>query len=295
MPIESKPVALQPGEGVIRCPAVRSLIKDGKLQHEELQSASVQELVKVFSGQDRNLAPSEPGSLANVAGFFAIVNHGVPEDAENKGHGLMDHLHDLFEKGGDLGDAAKVAGGKSTNRRFNLRFLGSNGDHPGTVDFFKDDESGEFQAEKFRLTMAEVSDGQTLTIQGIARMIIKANGSDPKASALDLAKSSGEWALMVCVLRADGTSTDIPVADLERMYSQADPTQLLIGSRRATATEWVKVTAQITAAIATEKGHARMSLAAELHHAFGRFNTGNDAKICPCMTCNPHIWRTLGS
>ena len=143
--------------------------------------------------------------------------------------------------------------------------------------------------------MAEFSDGTTLTIHGIARMIIKANAADSNASPLDLGKSAGEWALMVCVLRADGTTTDIQVADLERMYSQADPAQLLIGSRRATALEWMKVTAQISAAIATEKGGvARITIAEKLHHAFGRFNAGSGEKICPCMTCSPGIWKTSG-
>jgi hypothetical protein len=290
----SDPVPLQPGEGVIRCPAVRSLIKNGKLKHEEhdgLQTAAVQELVRAFSGQPRDLAPNEPGSLANVAGFFAIVNHGIEDGAEEQGHGLIDSVVSLLHKGGD---AAKVAGGKSTTRRFDLRFLGSKGDHPGTVNFFTDDERGEFQPEKFTSAMAKFSKGGTLTIQGVARMIIEANGADPKASALDLAKSAGEWALMVCVLRAGEATTDIPTAALERMYSQADPTQLLIGSGRATALEWVKVTAQITAAIAEEKGRvARMTLAEKLHQAFGRFNDVSNEKICPCMTCNPAIWRTL--
>jgi hypothetical protein len=141
--------------------------------------------------------------------------------------------------------------------------------------------------------MAEVSDGQTLTIHGIARMIIKANASDKNASPLDLAKSSGEWALMVCVLRPDATATDIPIANLERMYSQADPTQLLIGSGRATALEWVKVTAQITAAIAAEKHRPSITIAEDLHRAFGRFKAEGGEKICPCMKCNPGIWRNL--
>src|SRR5258706_14698085 len=117
MTIESKPVPLQPGEGVIRCPAVRSLIKDGKLEHESLQTASVQELVRVLSGQDRHLSPNEAGSLANVAGFFAILNHGVPDGAEDDGGGLLDNLRALFHKGGDVRDAAGVAAGESTTRR----------------------------------------------------------------------------------------------------------------------------------------------------------------------------------
>jgi hypothetical protein len=290
----SDPVPLQPGEGVIRCPAVRSLIKNDKLKHEAhegLQTASVQDLVRALSGQDRDLAPNEPGSLANVAGFFAIVNHGLPDGPEDQGQGVVDGLRSLLHMGGD---AAKVAGGKSTSRRFNLRFLGSKGDHPGTVNFFSDDESGEFQAEKFTSAMAEFGEGGTLTIHGIARMIISANAADKNAKELDLAKSAGEWALMVCVLRADETTTDIPVAALERMYSQADPTQLLIGSGRATALQWVKVTAQITAAIAAEKGlAARITLAKKLHDAFGRFNSASEEKICPCIGCNPGSWTNL--
>jgi hypothetical protein len=94
---DTKPVPLQPGEGVIRCPAVRSLIKDGKLKHEGLQTAAVEELVSVLSGQPRHLAPNEAGSLANVAGFFAILNHGMAEGAEDAGHGLMDSLRSLFQ------------------------------------------------------------------------------------------------------------------------------------------------------------------------------------------------------
>jgi hypothetical protein len=115
---------------------------------------------------------------------------------------------------------------------------------------------------------------------------------DSKGSTLDLAKSSGEWALMVCALRASEATTDIPVADLERMYSQADSTQLLVGTSRATARGWVKVTAQIAAAIATEKGQAKLTIATELHSAFKNIN-GSSEKHCPCMSCNPEIWKTL--
>jgi hypothetical protein len=162
----SEPVPLQPGEGVIRCPAVRSLIKDGELKHEDLQTAAVQDLVRAFSGQDRDLAPNEPGSLANVAGFFAIVNHGMPDGPEDQGQGFVDSLRSFFHKGEALREAAKVADGKSSSRRFDLRLLGSKGDHPGTVNFFKNDESGEFQTGQFNSAMAEFSDGQTLTVQG---------------------------------------------------------------------------------------------------------------------------------
>jgi hypothetical protein len=56
----------------------------GKLSHQNLETASVQELVRVFSGQDRDLAPHEPGSLANVAGFFAILNHGLEKRAPDR-------------------------------------------------------------------------------------------------------------------------------------------------------------------------------------------------------------------
>ena len=292
--MSSKPVELKPGEGVIRCPAVRSLVKSGKLHHEGLQTAAVQELVRVFSGQDRDLAPNEPGSLANVAGFFAILNHGVPEHPEGGGHGLKDRILALVRKAPDLVDAAAVASGKSTSRLFDLRLFGSKGDHPGTVNFFKNDSSGEFQAEQFASVMARVSDGVTLTIQGIARMIIIANAGawDREGSTLDLAKSAGEWALMVCALRADGTTTDIPVAGLERMYSQADPSQLLTGTRRASARDWVKMTAQITAAIAAEKGQAIITVAGALHSVFESINTGNGQKLCPCRSCNPEVWKT---
>jgi len=290
--MSSKPVELQPGEGVIRCPAVRSLVKGGKLQHEGLQTAAVQELVRVFSGQDRDLAPTEPGSLANVAGFFAILNHGVPEHAVGDGHGLKERFLAFVQKGPDVADAAAVAAGKSTSRLFDLRLLGSKGDHPGTVNFFKNDSGGEFQAEQFTSVMTQVSDGRVLTIQGIAKMIIMANAGawDRVGSTVDLAKSAGEWALMVCALRADETTTDIAVADLERMYSQADSTQLLIGTRRASAQHWVKVTAQIAAAIAAEKRQSLITVASALHSVFESINSGNGEKLCPCKSCNAEVW-----
>jgi hypothetical protein len=273
-----EPKKSAPEEGVIRCPAVRSLVKGGKLQHADLH-ASVQELVRIFSGQNRDLAPNEPGSLANVAGFFAIVNHGVPE-------------HTFFNRIHDARDAATVAAGKSTTRRFDLRLFGSRGDHPGTVNFFKNDSAGEFQAGQFHDVMQRVSDGATLTIQGIARMIIMANDGawDRKGSTLDLAKSSGEWALMVCALRADDATTDISVADLERMYREADSTQLLIGTSRASARDWVKVTSQIAATIAAEKHESVFIIAGQLHFAYGDINHESGEKLCPCITCNPAVW-----
>ena len=118
-----------PAEGLIRCPAVRSLVKTGALQHENLETASVEDLVHAISGQARNLRPDEPGSIGNVGGFFAIFNHGVPE------HAILKGVHDAI-------DGAAVAAGKSTTRRFDLRLFESRGDHPGTVNFFKNDESG---------------------------------------------------------------------------------------------------------------------------------------------------------
>jgi hypothetical protein len=140
--------------------------------------------------------------------------------------------------------------------------------------------------------MADVSNGDTLTLQGIAKMIIMANDGawDSKGSVLDIAKSAGEWALMVCVLRANQATTDISVADLDRMYSQADSTQVLAGSRRATAFAWVRVTAQITAAIAAEKGQSKLTVAGALHAVFGGINAEGSEALCPCMTCNPRIW-----
>jgi hypothetical protein len=286
--MSSKPIELHPGEGVIRCPAVRSLIKEGKLKHEDLQTAAVQDLVRTLSGQPRDLAPFEAGSLGNVGGFFAIFNHGVPQQAIGERRGIGARIRGLFQRGRNAVDGTAVQLGKSTTRRFNLRFLGSDGDHPGTVDFFSDDERGEFQREHFVSVMTAVSDGATLTIEGIARMILMANARDSKASALDLAKSSGEWALMVCALRADASTTDISIADLERMFSRADSTQLLKGTQRATALEWIKVTAQIATAIAREK----VSAITELHSAFKQFNAGGQ-QLCPCATCNPEVWRTL--
>lgn len=285
-----KPADLRPGEGVIRCPAVRSLIKDGKLNHDELKTAAVQELVRVLSGQDRNLAPNEAGSLANVAGFFAILNHGVPESGGGTGSGFLESIRGLFQKNRNAVDAAAVGAGKGTSRRFDLRLFESPGDHPGTVNFFKNDSAGEFQPAQFAAVMAQVSDGRTLTIDGIAKMIIMANEGrwDKQGSTLDLAKSSGEWALMVCALRADRETTDISVADLEHLYSQADPTRLLVGTRRATAHDWIKVTSQIAAAIAVQKDSA---IAMRLHEAFGDINGGSSEKLCPCRICHSELWK----
>lgn len=253
-------------EGVIRCPAIRSLIQDGSLKHQNLQTASVADLMEALSSRPERLRPHEPGSLANIAGFFAIFNHRVPRD----GHAA----------------AAVLAGGAPAGT-FDLRLFGSAGDHPGTVDFFSNDEHGRFQAEHFASVMREVAGGDTLTIQGIARMIIAANARDPKASTLDLVKSAGEWALMVCALRTDGSTTDISVADLRRMYEERDSRKLTTGSAVATALDWIAVTIQITAAIAKEKGQ-RIKLARRLHSAFKDLGT-----LCPCVTCNARLWKVL--
>jgi len=95
-----------------------------------------------------------------------------------------------------------------------------------------------------------------------------------------------------CALRANPSTTDISVADLERMYSRADSMKLLLGSKKATALDWVKVTAQITAAIAAEKTRA-LTLSGFLHSVFDPFNGFSSAKLCPCMTCNPGVWKDV--
>jgi hypothetical protein len=266
-------------EGLIRCPAVRGLVKTGQLAHENLETAAVEDLVHAFSGQPRNLKPDEPGSIGNIAGFFAIFNHGVPE-------------HIFFRGMRNAIDGAKVAAGRPTARRFDLRLFESRGDHPGTVNFFKNDADGQFQSAQFEAEMQRVSDGTTLTIQGIAQLIIKANGGawDKEGSTIDLAKSSGEWALMVCALRADPSTTDISVDHLRALYSQADTTQLHHGCSQASAHDWVKTTARIATAIAFEKGKDVAAIARGLHSAYGKINDGDGEKLCPCKRCNPAVY-----
>jgi hypothetical protein len=263
-------------EGLIRCPAVRGLVKTGTLKNENLETAAVEDLVHAFSCQPGNLRPDEPGSIGNVAGFFAIFNHGVPE-------------HLFFRGIRNAIDGAKVAAGKPTARRFDLRLFQSRGDHPGTVNFFKNDADGEFQSAQFEEEMQRVSDGTTLTLQGIAKLIVKANGGawDKEGDTLDLAKSSGEWALMVCALRADPSTTDIAVADLRALYSRADTTQLLRGCCQASAHDWVKTTARIATAIAAEKAEDVSPLARNLHSAYSKIDHGDGPKLCPCQQCNP--------
>jgi len=269
-----------PSEGLIRCPAVRSLVKTGAVHDQDLQSASVEELVHAVSGHAQNLGPDEPGSIGNVAGFFAIFNHGIPA------HLLFNRLHDAW-------DGAKVAAGKNTQRRFDLRLFQSRGDHPGTVNFFKNDPEGEFQAAQFDHEMDELSEGGMLTMRGIAKLIIKANGGawDERGNVIDLAKSSGEWALMVCALRGDNSATSIAVADLRALYSEADTRQLLDGCRNASARDWVKVTAQIATAIAAEKGAKLSAIARKLHSAYGWINHGGET-LCPCKRCSPEVYET---
>ena len=283
--MKRKQLALSPGEAPILCPAIRSLVREGKLEHQELKIAAVQELVHVLSGQPRTLPPNEPGSLANVAGYFAIFNHSLPHH-EPKPRGLRNRIRSWFRKPLETTDAAQVAAGGRTDRKFSLHMLGSRGEHPGTVNFFHK-KTGEFQPEQFRTVMNEVSDGETLTIDGIARMIVRANDGewDVPGTSLDLAKSAGEWALLVCVLRKDPSSTDMPIAEIEQLYRDADSTRLLAGSRSATAEEWVRVTAQIAAAIARLRNRK-----VRLHKVFRHINGPNGVRLCPCITCNPAMW-----
>ncbi len=290
-------VELSPGEAPIRCPAIRTLVREGKLPHMDLKEAAVQELVHVLSGQQKTLKPSAPGSLANVAGYFAIFNHGLPHHKEDAPRGLGGFLHrvaDWIRKPFTTTDAAAVAAGRRTDRRFNLHLHGSPGEHPGTVNFFHKD-SGEFLPDQFRTVMSQVSDGKTLTIDGIARMIIRANNGewDVPGSTLDLAKSAGEWALMVCALRKSPSTTDIAIDDVERLYRAVDSTQLLMGSHSATAQDWVRVTAQITAAIARIKESPLVAIANKLHEAYEHINSRLTHKLCPCMTCNWKVWKGI--
>lgn len=263
--------------GELRCPAIRSLVTGNQLQHVEFL-AQVHDVVRVLSGgQGRELASDEPGSIANVAGFFAVHNHSV---TGNEGGGsLRRRLGLLREKIGKLVDAGSVLAGKETEHMFNLRFFKSAGDHPGTVDFFTNDTSGVFDPTRFENTMKRFAVEERLTIDGIAQMIIQANGADPNATALDLGKSAGEWALMVCAL-----GDPISVNELRTMYRDGNFERLLQGTRLATARQWVAMTIRISKAIAGE------SLKRKLHFAFGDDFNDDDDNLCPCVGCNPEAW-----
>jgi hypothetical protein len=109
--------------------------------------------------------------------------------------------------------------------------------------------------------------------------IIQANGADPDATPLDLGKSAGEWALMVCAL-----GDPISVNELRAMYRDGNFARLLQGTGLATARQWVAMTIRISKAIAVE------GLEMTIHSAFGDdFNDGDD-KLCPCGGCNPEAW-----
>lgn len=263
--------------GELRCPAIRSLVTGDQLRHVEFL-AQVHDVVRVLSGaQDRELSSDEPGSIANVAGFFAIHNHSV--NGNQSGGSLRKRLRRLRERIGELVDAASVLDGKDTDRKFNLRFFRSPGDHPGTVDFFTNDAAGVFDPAHFESTMAQFAVDDRLTIDGVARMILQANGADPNATTLDLGKSAGEWALMVCALE-----DPISVNELRAMYRDGNFERLLQGTRVATARQWLGMTIRISKAIAGVK------LARLLHSAFGDDFNDDDDKLCPCIGCNPKAW-----
>ena len=269
-------------EGVIRCPAIRSLVTNDQLTHSDLV-AKVEDVVRVLSGgKDRELSWNEPGSLANVAGFFAIHNHSI---GTPKGGSLRQRLRGLLAKLSRIDDAVSVSKGNETDRDFSLCFFQSDGDHPGTVDFFKDDAGGTFDETHFDRTMARFAPGGRLAIDGIAAMIIQANGADPEATEVDLGKSAGEWALMVSAL-----GPEIVVSELKAMY-QGDSTKLLAGTAVATASAWLATTIRISEAIAAQTDRTTIAkLARKLHEAFGDdFNDG-DEKLCPCKDCNRQQW-----
>ena len=269
-------------EGVIRCPAIRSLVDNDQLAHRDLV-AKVEDVVRVLSGgEESHLSANDPGSLANVAGFFAIHNHslGTPE-----GGGLRGRLRRLREKLSGIGAAASVAAGNETDRVFSLRFFQSKGDHLGTVDFFTKDANGEFDETHFDTTMARFAPDGRLTIDGIAAMIIQANGADSKATEVDLGKSAGEWALMVCAI-----GPEIVVSELKAMY-RGDSRKLLAGTAVATALQWLAMTIRIAKTIAAQKARTTVSeLAVKLHAAFGDDFNEDDEKLCPCIGCNPQRW-----
>jgi hypothetical protein len=269
-------------EGVIRCPAIRSLVTNHQLEHVGLV-AKVQDVVHVLSGdQDGELSSDDPGSIANVAGFFAIHNHSM---GTKSGGSLRERLRRFREKVTALGAAASVAAGNETDRAFSLEFFKSGGDHPGTVDFFTNDANGAFDAAHFDATTGRFAPTGRLTIDGIAAMIIEANAADPKASDVDLGKSAGEWALMVSAL-----GTEIDVAELKAMY-QGDSSRLLAGTAIATARQWLATTVRISKTIAAQKAHTTATeIAMKLHSAFGDdFNEAGD-NLCPCIRCSHALW-----
>jgi hypothetical protein len=203
----------------MHCPFLRTVLSapDGPKWDRESQLMEVEELLQFVRNQPGH------GDLADVVCFFSVANHG---------------LGNRIQRLGRLVTGA--AGQFSTNLR------GSDGDHEGDSRIYNRD-TGEFDAEQFRVFTSFSTDGQTMDVNALGRAIANANKRH-NGSAITAVQSAGEFGLLCTLLgNRDGT---IRIADMRRLYEEnqfPDAARENLGSR--TSQMWLDVTRRIVKAV----------------------------------------------
>ena len=214
------PRSLSRGQIAATCPFMRTLLVNHPEVYDEGSRTMSRESLLGFVRAQRT--PGGTGSLEKVFAFFARVNQ-TP---------FTLWLKNLLRRT-DL---------------FSTEFPGSRGDHPGSTGSYRESDRT-FDQSAFDRVVAHSSDGTTMNQRDIAAAIIASNRSETNpGSALDLAKSAGEFALLFNLLgREHGTML---ISDMRMLFEEnAWPPGSLQNLGTATADEWNTLTTKITRAI----------------------------------------------
>ena len=184
-PENPRPRPLTEAKKTATCSFVRTLLANHPDLYDEASQTMSRETLLEFVRAQR--APGGEGSLEKVFAFFSRVNQ-TP---------FTRWLRNLLS-GTDF---------------FSTEFPGSKGDHPGSTDTYRRDD-GNFDPAAFDRVTAHSSNGRTMSQKDFAAAIIEANDSESNpGSALDLAKSAGEFALLFNLLGREDGNTGEPIHD----------------------------------------------------------------------------------
>lgn len=170
------------------------------------------------------------------------------------GRGDLEKVFDFFATANQTPFALWIRNVMGRSDLFSTDFPGSNGDHPGSTGIYSESD-GAFDLGAFDRVIAHSSDGSTMTRKDVAAAIIEANGREENTgSALDLAKSAGEFALLFNLLgRDDGTML---ISDMRTLFDQNEwPPGALHNLRTATRHQWNTITGEIMRGIIDLKFH----------------------------------------
>ena len=215
---------LNDAEKAATCPFVRTLLVNHPDVYDEATRTMSRETLLDFVRAQR--APGGERSMEKVFAFFARTNQ-TP---------FTLWFQNLLSRK-DL---------------FSTEFPGSRGDHPGSTEIYRGSD-GTFDPSAFDRVVAHSSDGTTMNQRDIAAAIIESNRHEANpGSAVDLAKSAGEFALLFNLLGRDDST--MLISDMRMLFEHNTwPPGSLDNLGKATADEWRTLTQEIMRAIASLK------------------------------------------